>query len=135
MRARLTKALLVVMLTACTRSVQVWPTPIDTGASVRVRFNPPRTLALEGAAQPRLVSAVRELRGHVVSINHDTLLVQVSRVRTGVAEDTLVSGREVRVVLDQFAHVITSEPDSWKFAYLLLSGVVLVFAGGVLLSD
>ena len=75
---------------------------------------------------------VKELRGQVVRRSNDTLVVLVSKARSTLTEESRADGREIQVLLDQSTVVTASEIDGWKFAYMLLAGAVLIFAGMVM---
>ena len=125
-------ALGVAALTGCTRNVQAWPPPIAPGTTVTVRFSAPRVIALNDASKPDSVVGVKELRGSVVSLDHDTLVVLVSKERNVLTEKPRLPGRQIQVLLDQSTIVTGSEIDGWKFAYGLLAGAVLIFVGLVM---
>jgi hypothetical protein len=122
-------ALVVAVLSGCTRNVQAWPPPLVAGTKVSVRFGAPRVIAFDNAGKPDSVAGVKELRGRVVSLNHDSLSVAVSQERNVLPQETRLQGREIEVLLDQSTFVTENEIDGWRLGYGLLAGVVLIFAG------
>ncbi|MGH7650662.1 MAG: hypothetical protein ACREMS_02350 [Gemmatimonadaceae bacterium] len=118
-------------LTGCMRNVQAWPPPLETGTPVTVRFSAPRAIALDGS-QRDSVAGVKELRGSVVSVKHDTLVVLVSNEENPSTDNSALVGRDVQVLLNQSTVVTRSETDGWKLAYGILAGAVLIFAGIVM---
>jgi hypothetical protein len=124
--------LLAGALTGCTRNVQIWPPPLAAGSAVTVRFSAPRVIALDDAGKPDSVQGVQELRGRLVRLDHDTLVVMVAKERNILTNESRLAGREIQVLLDQSTAVIGSEVDGWKFAYGILAGAVLIFVGIVL---
>ena len=122
-------AMVAAALTGCMRTVRVWPPPLVRGTAVTVRFNAPRVIMVHDANGLDSVAGVKELRGQVVRHNNDTLVVLVSKARSTRSEESRASGREIQVLLDQSTVVTASEIDGWKFSYMLLSGVVLIFVG------
>ncbi len=120
---------LALSLTGCTRNVQVWPPPATSGTAVIVHFNDPRVIVFDNAGKPDSVAGVKELRGPVISLQHDTLVVRVLKERNVFGDTPRLTGREVSVLLDQSTALIASEADGWKFAYGLLAGAVLIFVG------
>jgi hypothetical protein len=119
-------------LTGCTRPVQAWPPPLATGTTVTVRFTQPRVIVFHDASKPDSVTGVKALRGPVVRLNHDTLVVIVLKEWNALTQKPRLPGQEVQVPLDQSTVVTGSEIDGWKFAYALLAGAVLIFVGIVM---
>jgi hypothetical protein len=89
-------------------------------------------IVLDDAGKSDSVPGVKDMRGSVVSIHHDTLVVLVSEERNILTEKQRLPGRKVQVLLDQSTAVTGSEIDGWKFAYGLLAGAVLIFVGIVM---
>lgn len=116
-------------LTGCTRAVQAWPPPLPTGTTVTVRFSQPRVIVFHDAGKSDSATAVKALRGRVVTLNRDSLVLMVSKEWNAATEESRLSGREIQVPLDQATVVTASEIDGWKFAYALLASAVLIFVG------
>ena len=111
----------------CVRTVQAWPPPIPVEAPVTVRFIGARTLVFEGEAGRDSVAAVREVRGRVVSLTADTLVLRVTRGPNGAGESAM-TGRHAAIPLDSQTRVTRSEIDGWKVGYGILATSVLIFA-------
>ena len=94
-----------------------------------IRFAAPHVLVLDERNNKDSVVAVIEVKGRVVNLHGDTVLVTVSNQRSTGIDNSRLVGREVSVPLDRATIVTRSEVDSWKFAYALLAGAVLIFAG------
>ena len=75
---------------------------------------------------------MRELRGSVLAIRNDTLVLLVAGRKSGNAAESGTLERRATIALDQSTLVTTSEVDSWKLAYVFLAGCVLIFAAVVL---
>jgi hypothetical protein len=118
----------------CVRTVQAWPPPLVPGTAVRVRFAAPRTVVFDRGTARDSVPGVQDLRGDVLSIRGDTLVLRVSGDPNGTTGESTLE-RQTTIALNQSMTVTSSQIDGWKFAYALLSGVVLVFAGLVMASD
>ena len=100
-----------------------------------IRFVHPRSVAFDRGSVADSVTGVRELRGQVVSLRGDTLvLIVASEDARGVGSSRAV-GRQATIPLDQSTTVSFTQMDGWKFAYGLLAGVVLIFAGLVMSSS
>lgn len=112
----------------CVRTVQAWPPPLSSGTPVTVRFARSSTIVFDPAGNRDTVPWVRELRGRVVSLHGDTLMVRVTSSPQGGA----LVGQVARVLLDSGTVVTRSEVDSWKVGYGILATGVLIFAGLVL---
>ena len=78
---------------------------------------------------------VRELRGMVLNLRNDTVLISVTKERSAGVDNSRLLGREVAIPLDRTTVVTRSEIDGWKFAYALLAGTVLIFVGLVMSGD
>ena len=113
--------------TGCVRTVQVWPPPIPTEAPVTVRFIGSRTLVFESEGGRDSVTAVREVRGRVVSVKADTLVLRVTGAPSA-ADGAGTMGGLVTVLLDSQTRVTRSEVDAWKVGYAILATSVLIFA-------
>jgi hypothetical protein len=124
-------ALLSIGTGGCTRTVQVWPPPLNAGDPVVVRFSESRAVRFQTAAGRGSVVEVRELRGRVVAQHEDTLVVRVAREAPGTAESGR-DGRSATVVMDSHTTVTRSEVNGWKLGYGILAGAVLIFAGLVM---
>ena len=122
-------------LSGCTRRVQAWPPPLPIGATVTVRFGAPRVLVLDERNHKDSVVGISQLEGTAVNLSNDTVFVIVTKERSTDVDNSRMLGREVAVPLDRTTIVTRSEIDGWKFAYGLLAGVVLIFAGLVISSD
>ena len=78
------------------------------------------------------VAGVGELKGTVLNLRNDTVLVGVTNERSTGVDNSRLVGREVAIPLDRTTVVTRNEVDSWKFAYGLLAGAVLIFVGLVM---
>jgi hypothetical protein len=124
-------ALLCTGPSGCVRTVQAWPPPLASGTPVAVRFAAPRSIAFKVDGGRDSILMVRELRGRVVSVNRETLVVRVTRVPQGATRGPIVGGTAT-VGLDSATIVTRSEVDGWKVGYGILATVVLIFAGLVM---
>lgn len=121
-------ALLSLGTGGCTRTVQVWPPPVNTGDAVVVRFSEARTVRFQTADGRDSAVALRELRGRVVAQHDDTLVVRVAREAPGTLGSDR-AGRPFTVVMDSRTTVTRSEVNGWKVGYGILAAAVLIFAG------
>jgi hypothetical protein len=79
------------------------------------------------------VSGIRDLRGTIVALRGDTILLNVDNgVAPANAGQSPTGDRRATLALDQSTTVTLSEVDGWMFAYALLAGAVLVFAALVM---
>jgi hypothetical protein len=120
------------VLTGCTRRVQAWPPPLPIGSAVTIRFAAPHILVVDERNRSDSVLAGDELQGTVLNLRNDTLLVSVTKQRSAPVDNARLVGRGVAIPLDRTTLVTRSEIDSWKFAYVFLASVVLIFAVAVL---
>jgi hypothetical protein len=111
-------------LLGCARSVQAWPPPLSSETSVSIRFARPRIIVFDPADNRDTVTMMGELRGRVVSLHGDTLMLRV----TGSSQEQEAVGRVARVLLDSATVVTRSEVDGWKVGYGILATGVLIFA-------
>jgi hypothetical protein len=125
-------ALLLAGASGCVRTVQAWPPPLTAGTAVRVHFAAPRLVVYQRGRVQDSVAGVRELRGLVVALRGDTLVMLVKSDRPRSADESREAESETTLVLDQSTTVTRTEIDSWKFSYALLAGSVLIFAALVL---
>jgi hypothetical protein len=114
------------------RTVQAWPPPLTPGTDVSVHFAAPRLVVYQRGRLQDSVASVRELRGLVVALRGDTLVLRVRSNRADSAGRSGEAERETTLVLDQSTTVTRTEIDSWKFSYAILAGSVLIFAALVL---
>ena len=128
----LSLALFLAGASGCMRTVQAWPPPLTPGTTVRVHFATPRLVVYQRGRLQDSVAGVRELRGLVVALRGDTLVMRVKSDRASSADESREAERETTVVLDQSTTVTRTEIDSWKFSYAFLAGTVLIFAALVL---
>jgi hypothetical protein len=99
---------------------------------VRVHFATPRLVVYQRGRVQDSVTGVRELRGLVVGLRGDTLIVLVKSDRDRSADESSEAERQTTVILDQSTTVLRTEIDAWKFSYALLAGTVLIFAALVI---
>ena len=99
---------------------------------MRVHFATPRLVVYQQGQLKDSLAGVRELRGLVVALRGDTLVLRVTSDRKDSAGKSGEAKRETKLVLDHSTTVIRTEIDSWKFSYALLAGSVLIFAALVL---
>jgi hypothetical protein len=125
-------ALLLAGASGCVRTVQAWPPPLTPGTTVRVHFATPRFVVYKRGLVQDSVAGVREVRGVVVALRGDTLVMLVKSDRPRSADESREAESETTLVLDQSTTVTRTEIDSWKFSYALLAGSVLIFAALVL---
>ena len=92
----------------------------------------PHILVVDERNRSDSVLAGDELQGTVLNLRKDTLLVSVTKQRSARVDNSRLVGRGVAIPLDRTTLVTLSEIDSWKFAYVFLASVVLIFAVGVL---
>ena len=124
-------ALLSMGTGGCSRTVQVWPPPLNADDPVVVRFSESRAVSVQTGAGRDSVVVVRELRGRVVAQHDDTVVVRIARD----VSETGGSGREgpsATIVMDSQTTVTRSEVNGWKVGYGILAGAVLIFAGLVM---
>lgn len=129
---RITIALAFIAASGCVRTVQAWPPPLTPGTAVRVQFATPRLIVYQRGQLRDSVAGVPELRGQVVALRGDTLVMRVMSDRAGRASDSPEAERQTTVVLDQLTTVTRMEIDGWKFSYAILAGSVLIFAALVM---
>ena len=127
----ITLALLLVA-SGCVRTVQAWPPPLAPGTNVRVHFAAPRLVVYQHGRVQDSVAGVRELRGLVVALRGDTLVLRVKSDRARSADESREAERETTLILDQSTTVSRTEIDGWKISYALLAGSVLIFAALVM---
>jgi hypothetical protein len=99
---------------------------------VRVHFATPRLVVYQQGQLQDSLAGVRELRGLVVALRGDTLVLRVTSDRKDSTRNSGEAKRESTLVLDQSTTVTRTEIDGWKFSYALLAGSVLIFAALVL---
>ena len=100
---------------------------------MHVHFAAPRVVVFEQGVLKDSVSGVRDLRGTVVALHGDTVLLSVATVVvSGNVDRSRTTDRRAVLALDQSTTVTLSEVDGWKFAYALLAGAVLIFAALVM---
>jgi hypothetical protein len=128
-------ALLCAGASACVRTVQAWPPPLSSGTDVVIRFASPRLVVFDAGAVTDSVIDVRELQGQVVSLRGGSLVLDVTSLSASGAGNLRGIERQATIALDQSTRVSYTQLDSWKFAYGLLAGAVLIFAGLVMSSD
>ena len=121
-------ALLLAGPNGCVRTVQAWPPPLTPGTAVRVHFATPRVVVYQRGRLQDSVAGVPELRGRVVALRGDTLVLRVKSDRKDSTGNSREEERESTLVLDQSTTVTRTEIDGWKFSYALLAGSVLIFA-------
>ena len=128
----ITLALVLAGASGCVRTVQAWPPPLTPGTAVRVHFATPRVVVYQRGRLQDSVAGVPELRGLVVALRGDTLVLRVTSDRKDSAGKSGEAERETKLVLDQSTTVTRTEIDSWKLSYAFLAGSVLIFAALVL---
>jgi hypothetical protein len=121
-------ALLLAGASGCVRTVQAWPPPLTPGTAVRLHFATPRVVVYQRGRLQDSVAGVPELRGRVVALRGDTLVLRVKSDRKDSTGNSREAERESTLVLDQSTTVTRTEIDGWKFSYALLAGSVLIFA-------
>ena len=99
---------------------------------MRVHFATPRLVVYQQGQLQDSLAGVRELRGLVVALRGDTLVLRVMSDRKDSAGKSGEAERETKLVLDQSTTVTRTEIDSWKLSYAFLAGSVLIFAALVL---
>jgi hypothetical protein len=99
---------------------------------VRVHFATPRLVVYQQGQLQDSLASVRELRGLVVALRGDTLVLRVTSDRKDSTGSSREAKRESTLVLDQSTTVTRTEIDSWKLSYAFLAGSVLIFAALVL---
>jgi hypothetical protein len=127
----LTFALALVGASGCVRTVQAWPPRLTPGTAVRVQFAP-RLVVYQRGQLKDSVAGVPELRGQVVALRGDTLVVRVMSDRAENADKSPETERSATLVLDQSTTVTRTEIDGWKLSYAFLAGSVLIFAALVM---
>ncbi|MDP9205683.1 MAG: hypothetical protein M3P12_09550 [Gemmatimonadota bacterium] len=95
---------------------------------MRVRFAAQRVIIFDRGTLQDTVANVQELRGRVVALHRDTLVLRVAGGPLGSGREARALERQTTVVLDPSTVVSRTQMDSWKFAYGLLAGSVLIFA-------
>lgn len=110
----------------------MWPPPLSPGRTVHTHFATPRVVVFEHGALKDSVAGIRDLRGTVLELRGDTVLLSVESVKQDNASESDLRGRRATVALDQSTIVTLSEIDGWKFSYALLAGTVLIFAALVM---
>jgi len=125
-------ALVLAGASGCVRTVQAWPPPLTPGTAVRVHFATRRVVVYQHEQLQDSVASVRDLRGRVVALRGDTLVLRVNDDRTDSTSESRSAERQTKLVLDQSTTVSRTEIDGWKVSYALLGGSVLIFAALVL---
>jgi hypothetical protein len=125
-------AVLLMSAWSCARTVRAWPPPIIPGTTVHVQFATPRSVVFEGGPVKDSVGGILDLRGTVLALHGDTLVLSVARVVPGDARESRMVGHQATLILGQSTVVTLREVDGWKFAYALLAGSVLIFAAAVM---
>lgn len=128
----ITLALILAGASGCVRTVQAWPPPLTPGTAVRVHFSTPRLVVYQEGLVQDSVAGVPELRGLVVALRRDTLVLRVKSDRARSADESREVERETTLVLDQSTTVTRTEIDGWKLSYAFLAGSVLIFAALVM---
>lgn len=128
----ITFALALVGASGCVRTVQAWPPPLTPGTAVRVHFATPRLVVYQRGQLQDSAAGVQELRGQVVALRGDTLVVRVMSDRAENADKSSEAERSVTLVLDKSTTVTRTEIDGWKLSYAFLAGSVLIFAALVM---
>jgi len=128
----ITFALALVGASGCVRTVQAWPPPLTPGTAVRVQFATPRLVVYQRGQQKDSVAGVPELRGQVVALRGDTLVLRVMSDRAENADKSPATERSATLVLDKSTTVTRTEIDGWKLSYAFLAGTVLIFAALVM---
>jgi len=128
----ITLALSLAAASGCVRTVQAWPPPLTPGSTVRVHFATPRLVVYQRGRVQDSVAGVRELRGLVVALRGDTLVLRLMNDRTDSAGKSREAEREATLALDQSTTVTRTEIDGWKVSYAFLAGSVLIFAALVM---
>ena len=128
----ITLALILTGASGCVRTVQAWPPPLTPGTPVRGHFATPRLVVYQRGRLQDSVAGVRELRGLVVALRGDTLVLRVKSDPTRSADESREAERETTVALDQSTTGTRTEIDSWKLSYAFLAGTVLIFAALVM---
>ena len=131
----ITFPVLAALTTGCMRTVQVWPLPLTSETPVVIRFATPRTIVFERAPSEDSLKRVSELRGRVLASRHDTLVIRVTRATAEAADPSRFLDWQTTIVVNRSTLVTRRELDSWKFAYLAVSSIVLLFAVAVLTAD
>ena len=131
----ITLALVLAGASGCVRTVQAWPPPLTEGTTVRVLFATPRLVVYQRGRLQDSVAGVTELRGRVVALRGDTLVLRVMNNPTAATGNLREAESQTTVVLNQSTTVTHTEIDGWKLSYAFLAGVVLIFAGLVLSSS
>jgi hypothetical protein len=125
-------ALALVGATGCVRTVQAWPPPLIPGTAVRVQFASPRLVVYQRGLLRDSVAGVPELRGRVVALRGDTLVLRVKSDPVASTGNSREAERQATLVLDQSTTVTRTEIDGWQISYALLAGTVLIFAALVM---
>jgi hypothetical protein len=125
-------ALFLAGASGCVRTVQAWPPPLNSGTAVRVHFATPRLVVFQRGQHVDSVAGVPELRGRVVALHGDTLVLRVMSDRPDSTGKSREVERQTTLVLDQSTTVTSTEIDGWKFSYAILAGAVLIFAALVM---
>jgi len=125
-------ALVLAGASGCVRTVQAWPPPLTPGTAVRVHFATPRSVVYQHEQLQDSVASVGDLRGRVVALRGDTLVLRVNDDRTDSTGESRGAEWQTKLVLDQSTTVSRTEIDGWKVSYALLAGSVLIFAALVL---
>ena len=99
---------------------------------MRVHFAAPRLIVYQRGRAQDSVASVPELRGLVVALRGDTLVLRVKSDRARGAGESGEAELQTMVVLDQSTTVTLTEVDGWKLSYSFLAGSVLIFAALVM---
>jgi hypothetical protein len=97
-----------------------------------VQFAAPRPVVFERGAREDSLKRVSEIRGRVLALRHDTLVIGVTRTTAESTDPVLFQGWQTTIVVDPSTVVTSSQLDSWKLAYAGLSAVILIFVALVM---
>jgi hypothetical protein len=125
-------ALLAGCVCSCMRTVRAWPPPLAPGTTVDVHFAVPTIVVFERGVAKDSVRGIRDLRGTVLAVHGDTLVLSAASAVSVNAGETNMRDRRATLALDQSTIVTLREMDGWKFAYALLAGSVLIYVAAVL---
>lgn len=114
------------------------PAPMPGPARVRVRFNPPRDLAVAVPGRDTLrIDNVTALEGHLLEVRGDTLSLAVRRAQVGVATVPGLAGADAttRVPVAAGRVVEVRELDSVRTALIIVgvavSGALLLIIAAI----
>lgn len=97
-----------------------------------VYFAAPRFVVFERGALKDSVGGIRDLRGTILAVHADTLVLSVASAVSVNGGETSMMDRRATLALDQSTIVTLRQLDGWKFAYALLAVSVLIFAAAVM---